>query len=792
MKNLLFLLLFFLCLFFSSPNKSVAQTRTIKGLVINALTNKPMRSIKVEIKGSNISTKTNAEGKYTLEIPDTTSSVIFSDFVGLNLVEQSNLTENEYNLFLTDRDIFDLSLIEMIQIQVNAISRFSQSADRAPNSVIVLNEQQIEARGYQDLSDVLKDIPGFDISDNASRFGEYYTLRGIQGNERILVLIDGHKLNPPTGTLLSVGNSISVRFAKQIEIIYGPSSAMFGADAYSGIINIISKDNSEGNSITTVSGSFASLSSVDAMFESRFKVNDDFSFSVFGRMFRSDGFDVVGTDSIYNIIKRYKPPYSSACEQPIEDFTFFVRSNYKNFSLGYFRQMFDEGNAYTLNPDKNVYIKDNHWQSSTDNIWLSYKNEVGNLGTLTCDVNAVYFKLDNTTQFTKWVKAYKPDTLFHQFMTGKDLSLKATATLHKKISPKFQYIVGLDYENIKSIPPYANDQLFGNSYKYEGVVADSIDKLLTLHESRIAAFGQMIWSPHSTFDLVIGGRYDYSSRYQGTFNPRAGFTFRPFEKTTCKFIYGTAFQAPSLFFQYEQWGSSTTVMLSSSEVKRYLDPSWELKNQLVSTYELSVSQQIGKSFQIKASAYYNYLTDIIQRVTTDTVAPNKYYQNILSPCVRNENVGVQKIRGFNTELNFVITGKLEAYAYYCYTDGVLEEKSGDMAIPRISENKIWVGATYNNLFQILTVSPRVRWAGEINSLNKAKFPSGKQPGYTTIDLAISANRIFGIAKVYVVFNNLLNQKIEHAGLYQQTGGYLPTITQEQLRVKFGVEVNFGR
>jgi iron complex outermembrane receptor protein len=794
MKKLYFyLLIFFTILFIEFSNFVYGQTRILQGTVINAITNKPVSGLKVEIKGTGISAKSNPQGEYSFAIPDTLQSINFSNFNGLNLLEIKIVSPDRMDIYVSEIDVLDLTLEELLNIKVTTVSRFKQSADKTPNSVIVITEQQISARGYQDLSDVLKDIPGFDISDNAARFGEYYTLRGIQGNERILVLIDGHKLNPPTGTLLSVGNSISVGFAKQIEIIYGPGSAMFGADAYAGIINIISKDTHQLKNTATLNGSYASLSTIDAMFESHIQPTDNLSLTFFCRMYSSDGFDVVGTDTIYNMIKRYKGNFPPECQQPIRDFNIFFRADYKNITLGYFRQMFDEGNGYSQNPDKNLYSKENKWKFNTDNLWVSFKKELNKLGTITADINLIYFKLNNNTQFTKWVTAYKPDLAFSQYMTGIDLSYKGTTSLHKVFSDKFQFITGIDYEHIKSIPPYANDELFENSYKYEGARADSIKDLLTLRENRIAGFGQFIWSPIDNLDVVMGGRYDYSSRYKGTFNPRAGITYCPLKKTTLKFIYGRAFQAPSLFFQYEQWGSSTTVMLSTSEVKKLVDPTWELKNQMVTSYELSLSQQIGTNFRIKTSVYFNHLTDLIQRITFDTkkITYNKYYKNFTDG-VRNENAGVQKIIGFNTELNYIITGRLEAYSYYCYTHGVSEELTGNVDIPRISENKIWLGATYNNLFNFLSISPRLRWVGEITNSNKVLFPSGKQKGNTSIDLNISANQLFGYLKIYAKFNNLLNQKINHAGLYQQTGGYLATIPQEGLRFTFGLEVNLGK
>ena len=770
-----------------------AQTQTIHGKVTNSITDKPLQNIKVKIKGVELAATTNSTGEYSIAVPDTITFIEFEDFDGMLLSEINRISSNSIDIYLSEIDLYKLSLEELMKVKVLGFSRFEQSASKTPNSIIVITERQIESSGYQDLSDVLKDIPGFDISDNAARFGEYYTLRGIQGNERILVLIDGHKINSPTGTLLSVGNSISIRFAKQIEIIYGSASAMYGADAYSGIINIISKDNGFDKSKTVFSTSYASLNSADIMFENRTKLNDNLSVTLFGRMFRSSGFDVDGTDTVYNIINRYQAPYKPDCEQPISDYNFFVRTDYKKFTLGYFRQMFNEGNALSHNPDKYVYSKENKWKSNTDMIWVTYKKEMARFGDFSADLNVISFKLDNNTQFTKWLNAYETDTAFSQYMTGSDLAIKGTTTLHKVVTDKFQFIVGVDYEHIISIPPYANDELFGNSYKYEGTKADSIRAFMTVKENRISGFGQVIWSPYKIIDIVLGGRFDYSSNYKGTFNPRVGLTFSPFAKTKLKFIYGSAFQAPSLFFQYEQFGTSTDVMLSTSEVKKTIDPSWELNNQLVRTYEFSVNQQIGKSFLLKSSIYYNHLTDIIQRVTFDNTGStyNKYYNN-LSNGVRNENVGVQEIIGFNTELNFVFSEHVETHAYYSFTDGESSTAGGNFDIPRISEHKIWIGATFSDLLKRFNVSPRLKWVSEMTNANLAAYPDGKQKGYTSLDLSISANKLFGFLKLYAAFNNLLNSKIEHGGLFQQSGVNLANIPQERLRIKFGIEVNFGK
>ncbi|HLP40226.1 MAG TPA: TonB-dependent receptor [Fibrobacteria bacterium] len=689
----------------------------------------------------------------------------------------------------TIQNIYSIPLDSLWNIKVTGVSRFEQSANRALNSIIVITEQQIETRGYQDLSDILKDMPGFDITDNGARFGEFYTLRGIPGNERMLILIDGHKINPPTGTLLSVGNSISVRFAKQVEIIYGPASAMYGADAFSGIINIISKDNARNNSNLISTASYGSNSTVDAMVESRTRINDDLSITVFGRVFRSDGFNPVGFDTLFNIITRHEPPLTPKGEQPIDDFSFFSRINYKDFTLGYFRQMFDEGNSNIESPLRNVYNSIAKWKISTDNIWLNHRKDFGNIGTLNSDINVDLFSIDDNSQFTKWEKPNVPGAFISQYSLGSDLAVRGNTNLHKVFSDHAQVIGGIDCEYIRSIPPYSSDQLLGQAYKFEGHVADTIREKMVSTESRIAGFGQLTWTPIYTLDLVLGGRYDYSSKYEGTFNPRLGLTYTPFTNTLIKSVYATAFQAPSLFYQYEQFGTPTHVMISSVEVRQRTDPNWQLKNQLLTSYELSITHRLMESLQLRVACFYNHLTDVIERVTIDTVPNtyNKYFDN-QGIGIRNENIGVQTIKGIDAEANYGFSDKLETHFYYSYMDAIEETGGRNVEIPRVSNHKIWVGATYNNLFGYVTISPRLRWIGEMNHANRTAFPSGKQEGYTALDLSLSADEIFGFMKIHALFNNLLDEKIYHGGLYEQAGGHLAAIPQEGLRVQFGFQV----
>ena len=67
------------------------------------------------------------------------------------------------------------------------------------------------------------------------------TVRGVVGNNKIIVLVNGMRVNPPGGDPLGIRSDFSVREAEQIEVIYGPGSTLYGQDAISAVINVKTK-----------------------------------------------------------------------------------------------------------------------------------------------------------------------------------------------------------------------------------------------------------------------------------------------------------------------------------------------------------------------------------------------------------------------------------------------------------------------------------------------------------------------------------------------------------------------
>ncbi len=631
---------------------------------------------------------------------------------------------------------------------------------------------------------MLRDLPGIDLIDNASRFGEYYTIHGIEGNDRFLVLIDGHRLNPPAGTFISVGNSISVRFAKRIEILYGPASVMYGADAFSGIINIISRDADKNGYIAGVRAVGSNnANNAEFCYINKISKKDDWQLYVSGKKYFSDGVDLTGTNSIYNAVKEYPAPLSSVFRQPIDDHNIQVKIKHRDWEIGFYRQKFNEGNALGLDPEKYVYNEDNIWNVSNNIAWFKYSRNNTRWGSFNLDLSFTYHFIDPSTQFLKLDMSDTNTVIFNQYMTGKDKNYKAEISHYLKIGKKVDLISGIKMERISSIPPYANDYLFaGNPLKYTGSAAEEIDERLTVTEDRIGFFHQFIYNRSDKLKFIAGVRFDISKLYENSVNPRVALVYKPNEKTFMKAIYGTAFQAPSLFYQYEQFGTPAIVMI----------PNKNLGNQKLQNFALDIMRQLNEYTKIQMLVYYNTLSNLITRqFYPDSLLFYNQYFDSYTPGVRNVNIGKQTSHGVDLRFTYINDNKLSFDWGYSYINASYQIESEDFDMPRIAENKIWIKATYK-IFPGLVITPKFKWVGKINTaVTNTEFAGKKMDGYSELSLYAYSANIVNYLTVYVCVNNLLNSSISHGGLFGQAapaGPNLPLIEQDSRSYMLGLHI----
>src|SRR5438132_581521 len=134
-----------------------------------------------------------------------------------------------------------LDLSDALDLSVSIASGKVQSVDEAPGIVSVVTYEDIRRLGVQTLAELLKTVPGFDILIDASGRNRI-SVRGFltQREEGVLILFNGHRLNDHiNGGATVVNLRIPLYNIRRVEIIRGPGSALFGAEAFAAVINLV-------------------------------------------------------------------------------------------------------------------------------------------------------------------------------------------------------------------------------------------------------------------------------------------------------------------------------------------------------------------------------------------------------------------------------------------------------------------------------------------------------------------------------------------------------------------------
>ena len=138
-------------------------------------------------------------------------------------------------------DYAEMSLEDLAAVTITSATMRSQKAEEVPATVYVITDRDFERYGYRDLKDVLKHTVGIEYGDPHSwlQGGQ----RGFSGSwSQTKLLVNGLETNLLWSGEAYISNQFPLHNVKRVEIIQGPASALYGADAFSGVINIVTVD----------------------------------------------------------------------------------------------------------------------------------------------------------------------------------------------------------------------------------------------------------------------------------------------------------------------------------------------------------------------------------------------------------------------------------------------------------------------------------------------------------------------------------------------------------------------
>ncbi|MCL4849402.1 MAG: TonB-dependent receptor [Acidobacteria bacterium] len=145
-------------------------------------------------------------------------------------------------------DVDELTLEQLLEVEVQSVygaSKFLQKITEAPASVTIVTSDEIRRFGYRNLADVLGRVRGF-----FTTYDRAYAYAGVRGfqrlgdyNTRVLLLIDGVRVNDNVYEQASIGDEfhLDLDLVDRIEIIRGPSSSLYGSNAFFGVVNVVTK-----------------------------------------------------------------------------------------------------------------------------------------------------------------------------------------------------------------------------------------------------------------------------------------------------------------------------------------------------------------------------------------------------------------------------------------------------------------------------------------------------------------------------------------------------------------------
>lgn len=434
---------------------------------------------------------------------------------------------------LKDDDLFDLPLTQLVNVKVQSASRFMQKSSEAPSAVSVVTAEDIRSFGWRTLQDALNALRGLNVRDDRN-----YTYLGVRGfnrvgdyNSRTLIMINGRRMNDAIFDQGFMGEEfmLDMNLIDRIEYIPGSGSSVHGANAFLGVINIITKQGKDFNG-PRLSGEIGSLGT----YRGRFTYGKQWSNGA-DLLLNASQFSSHGNNNLFF------PEFSGVNNGIAQDMDqerssrLFGQLNYHGFtfSAGYvdryrrvptasFGAIFNDKTFFTV--DRQTFVDLNYNTQINPNLGIQVRgfHHWYNYHTIEAyDINAgespfsrvVNKDVANARWWGGEFKLIGTQFKNHKWVTGVDLQYD-----HR------QHMLNFD------INPY---QLYNNSNN---------------NGLRAGVYAQDEYRITDNLILNVGLRLDHHHLIKDLqLNPRAGLIWSITPTLTTKLLYGSAFRAPNIY-----------------------------------------------------------------------------------------------------------------------------------------------------------------------------------------------------------------------------------------------------
>ncbi|WP_426107009.1 TonB-dependent receptor plug domain-containing protein [Massilia sp. TSP1-1-2] len=640
----------------------------------------------------------------------------------------------------------ELALVYGDTSNVTIATGSEQSLRRAPAVASVVTAQDIAAMGATDLDHILETIAGIHISRSPNQYSPLYMVRGIYSAylSQVLVLQNGI---PVTSAYLNnkgnVWGGYPVEHIARIEVLRGPGSALYGSDAFAGVINIITKGpaDTRGTEVGMRVGSFATR---DAWVQHGGKLGPA-SVAVYLRAGRTHGFrSIIDADA-----------------QSRNDAIFGTRASLAGGPV-------NVGNDAI---DGNLDISVDKWRFRA-----GYKGR-DNVGTGAGIANALdpvgKSKSERVTGDLSWTDANLGEGWSAGAMLAGMTYKQTTPVDYQLFPPGLRFPTGLFPNGMLGGPDFSERQLRASAFaayagwrghNVRGGIGHDDLNLYDTHETRNFnytaggvpvplsqtidfsstnpflfpqrrqvdyAYVQDEWTFAPDWTVTAGVRHDHYSDFGGTTNPRGALVWDASYNLTVKLMYGRAFRAPAFI---ESYGVANPVIRGNPN----------LKPETNHTLEAAISWQVRADTQLNLTIYRYAMSNIIRTVPNATPNTGATYRN----------TGDQDGNGMELESQIKVGKDLRVTGNYSWQrsiDKATGQNAGYAPRHHAYGRADWQFArAYLVSAQLNVVRGRARAPGDVRK---------PVADYATLDLTLHSERGRGKWDVTAALRNALNADV---------------------------------
>jgi iron complex outermembrane receptor protein len=616
-------------------------------------------------------------------------------------------------------DLTEMSIEQLMRLEVATVygaSKYLQKVTDAPALVTIVTADEIRRLGYRTLAEVLRSVGGFHITNDRN-----YSYVGVRGfgrpsdyNNRVLLLVDGHRLNDNVYDAAPIGTEfpLDVDLIDRVEVIRGPSSSVYGNNAFLAVVNVITR-RASGIAPLEVAGSAGSYDTYSGRATYAVTLPSGLEAVLSASLYDSAGhrslfyreFDDPATNNGIARKADDDTAYSLFGSFSLGGFTLqgLVGSREKGIPTASFDTVFNDSRTRTT--DIRGYVDLRYERTFADGLGLLarvYYDRMAYYGRYAYDVSETdepALLVNKDTSAGEWV--------------GTELQLTRTFWQRLKLTAgaEYQYHFRQEQKNYDALGTHLSDERTSTWW---------------------ALYAQADVTLHPKLLLSLGGRFDQYESFGGTLSPRLGLIYHPVERTTLKLLYGEAFRAPNV---YELYYSADPQKANPA-----------LHSESIQTFEVILEHYLTRQLRATAAAFHNQIDDLINQ-EVDPADQRIVFRNLDQATAKGIEVGLE--------------GRLPWWGIEGRASYTLQETRDDRTDRLLTNSP-------RHLVKLALIVPLYRdWASlgtEVQYTGARQTLAGAEAdGYWLTNLTLLSQRLYRGLTVSVSVYNLFDQRYGDPG-----------------------------